>query len=178
MPHGVIALCESDSNQRLDDSEMFHADRVPGSSDIDLRSADIRQVEVDERSGWLTSVSPQQLDTLIVDARQLYLSPEEADGRAGLEKLWDAFERLKTIEEGKDKKAQSKELFQHITSDPLRAEVDAEMLALASIGNSFRIRHHETSKHAVPDSNARDFLFVRLANLIILLLKASDRLEA
>ena len=44
--------------------------------------------------------------------------------------------------------------------------------------NNFRIRHHETSKHSVPDSNARDYLFARLPNLIIFLLNAAHRLES
>jgi hypothetical protein len=118
------------------------------------------------------------VDTLIADARQLYLSPKETDRQTGLEKLWDAFERLKTIEAGKDKKAQIAELLQHVNSEPLRTEADAEMAALSKIGNNFRIRHHETSKHPIPDSNARDYLFARLSNLIIFLLKASDRLES
>ena len=118
------------------------------------------------------------VDTLITDARLLYLSPKEADRQTGLEKLWDAFERLKTIEVGKDKKAQIAELLQHVTSEPLRAEIDAEMVALSKIGNNFRIRHHETSKHPIPDSDARDYMFARLSNLIIFLLKASDRLES
>ena len=138
-----------------------------GTPEIQVVLADLRPDSGDEG-----------VDTLITDARRLYMSPKEADRQTGLEKLWDAFERLKTIEVGKDKKAQIAELLQHVTSEPLRAEVEKEMRALTDIGNNFRIRHHETSKHPIPDSNARDYSFARLSNLIIFLLKASDRLES
>jgi hypothetical protein len=43
------------------------------------------------------------LDQLIVEARTRYLSRDARDVRIGLEKLWDAFERLKTIEGGSKK---------------------------------------------------------------------------
>lgn len=142
----------------------------------------IERVGTPEVESVLVDLRPNtgdaDLDTLLIDARQHYLSPKQADRQAGLEKLWDGFERLKTIEDGKDKKAQIVELLNHVDSAPLRAEVDTEMAALTKIGNEFRIRHHETSKHAVPDSHARDYLFARLGNLIIYLLKVSDRLDS
>lgn len=142
----------------------------------------VERVGTPEIHAVLTDLRPNSgdpdLDTLIIDARHLYLSPNEADRQTGLEKLWDAFERFKTIEDGKDKRAQAEELLQYVESEPFRAEVEAEMRALTKIGNNFRIRHHETSKHPVPDSSTRDYLFARLGNLIVFLLKASDRLDA
>lgn len=145
-----------------------------------LSGVQVERVGTPEIQAVLADLRPDTgddgLDTLIADARELYISPKEAERQMGLEKLWDAFERMKTIEDGKDKKAQIAELLQHVTSEPLRTEIDVEMVELSKIGNNFRIRHHETSKHPIPDSNARDYLFARLSNLIIFLLKASDRL--
>lgn len=46
------------------------------------------------------------LDDLIRDARQRFLSRQPEEARVALEKLWDGFERLKTLEPGHDKKAQ------------------------------------------------------------------------
>lgn len=120
----------------------------------------------------------EELDALIVEARELFRSPKSQDRQSGLEKLWDAFERLKTIEPGKDKKAQVAALLRRVDSEPLREKIDDEMVALTKIGNEFRIRHHETDKHPVPRPEGQDYLFSRLATLVIYLLKISDRLKA
>ena len=121
----------------------------------------------------------RELDDLIIEARERYLSHKEDERRIGLEKLWDAFERLKTIEplpDGKsDKKASVKQLLSRITDEPLREVVEDDMEALTDVGNEFRIRHHETDKHVVP-VEGYDYLFARMSNVIITLLRASNRL--
>src|SRR5690606_36243393 len=38
------------------------------------------------------------LDELIISARNLYKSHHDADRATGVEKLWDAFERIKTLD--------------------------------------------------------------------------------
>lgn len=121
----------------------------------------------------------KELDDLIIEARERYLSHKEDERRIGLEKLWDAFERLKTIEPlsgGKsNKKASLNQLLAHIADKPLRDVVEEDMKALTSVGNQFRIRHHETDKHVVP-VEGYDYLFARMSNVIITLLRASNRL--
>lgn len=47
-----------------------------------------------------------ETDRLLEDSRRLILSTHIEDRRNGLEKLWDAFERIKTLEPGNDKRAQ------------------------------------------------------------------------
>ena len=121
----------------------------------------------------------KELDDLIIEARERYLSHKEDERRIGLEKLWDAFERLKTIEplpDGKsDKKASVKQLLSHIADESLRKVIGDDMGALTTVGNQFRIRHHETDKHVVP-VDGYDYLFARMSNVIITLLRASNRL--
>lgn len=121
----------------------------------------------------------KELDNLITEARKRYLSHKEDERRIGLEKLWDAFERLKTIEplaDGKsNKKASAEQLLSRITNEPLRKVVEDDMEALTNVGNEFRIRHHETDKHVVP-ADQYDYLFARMSNVIITLLRASNRL--
>lgn len=121
----------------------------------------------------------EELDNLIIEARKRYLSHKENERRIGLEKLWDAFERLKTIESlsgGKSNKKDSlNQLLAHIADKPLRDVVEEDMKALTSVGNQFRIRHHETDKHVVP-VDQYDYLFARMSNVIITLLRASNRL--
>jgi hypothetical protein len=49
----------------------------------------------------------ETLDELLETAREKFLNRALNVRKQGLEKLWDAWERLKTIEPGKDKKAQA-----------------------------------------------------------------------
>ncbi|MFI8631278.1 hypothetical protein ACIGEP_01610 [Microbacterium sp. NPDC077663] len=116
------------------------------------------------------------LDELIVEARTPYVSRRVGDCQLGLEKLRDAFERLETIEiPGGDKKASAAKLLAHMAGEPFRDLAEAEMIALTKIGNTFNPRHHETGNYAVPE-DGYDYLFARLSNLVILLLRHSDRL--
>jgi hypothetical protein len=55
-----------------------------------------------------------ETDTLLEAARERFLDPTVERRREGLEKLWDAFERLKTLEQGTDKKAQTAALLDRV----------------------------------------------------------------
>lgn len=117
-----------------------------------------------------------KLDGLLTLAKELYLS-RKADDRAGaLEKLWDAFERLKTVDVIGNKKQSALALLENIASTEFREVISAEMKSLTDLGNQFTIRHHETDKHHVPEE-AQDYLFARMGSLIIFLLKVSNRLD-
>jgi hypothetical protein len=116
------------------------------------------------------------LDGLLMRAKELYMSRRQEDRTAALEKLWDGFERLKTVDVYGNKKQSSNALLGHITSTEFRAFTSTEMKALTDLGNQFTIRHHETDKHPVP-VEAQDYLFSRMGSLIVFLLKVSNRLD-
>ena len=115
------------------------------------------------------------LDKLIRDARRRFLSRQPQEARVALEKLWDGFERLKTLEPGHDKKARVNALLDQAGTGAWRTALDTEAKALTLIGNSMQIRHFETGKEPVPD-DAVDYLFTRLATLMLYLLRSTDRL--
>lgn len=117
------------------------------------------------------------LDSLLETARTLYLSRATADRTTAIEKLWDAFERLKTIDNPSDKRRSVTALLDHIPDTAIRAVVDEEMRTLTALGNQFQIRHHEVGKHPVP-ANAQDYLASRMATLVVLLLGQSGRLAS
>lgn len=121
------------------------------------------------------SSGDQHLDGLLSAAKQLFLSRDEAQRGVAIDKLWDAFERLKTVDVEGNKKQSIAALLGYITNEQFRAVVGDEMAALTSMGNNFLIRHHETGKHSVP-AEAYDYLFVRMGSLIVYLLKVSNRL--
>ncbi|WP_454813015.1 hypothetical protein [Paenarthrobacter nitroguajacolicus] len=115
------------------------------------------------------------LDRLLLHAKELFISRREKDRGLGLDKLWDAFTRLKTVDVQGNKKQSSTVLLENIDNEAFRQVTSDEMLALTKLGNDFMIRHHETGTHSVP-SEAYDYLFARMGSLIVYLLKVSGRL--
>lgn len=117
------------------------------------------------------------LDNLLNAARNKFLSPDLNIRKESLEKLWDAWERLKTITPGVDKRTSISILLANSCSDPqFQVRLNNEALALTNIGNDFMIRHHETSKIPIVSGEQVDYLFHRLFALIYLILKTSNRI--
>lgn len=117
-------------------------------------------------------------DRLLEDARRRFLSPQIADRLDSLEKLWDAFERIKTLEKGANKRETAAQLLDHAApaqSPKFRAFLDHEAKVLTDIGNSLRIRHSETDKEPVQATEQVDYLFHRLFSFLFLLLRRTGR---
>jgi hypothetical protein len=74
----------------------------------------------------------QALDQLLEAARQKFLNHALDVRRESLEKLWDAWERLKTLEPGKDKKASTSALLRKAAAEPFRARLDQEARELTA----------------------------------------------
>lgn len=111
------------------------------------------------------------LDGLLEAARSRFLSPDPDTRRESLEKLWDAWERLKTIEAGKDKKARTARMLEIAASEEsLRSALNVEAQELTRIGNSFQIRHRETNQVRLACDEHVDYLFHRLFAFINLVL--------
>lgn len=86
-----------------------------------------------------------------------------------VEKLWDAFERLKTYySPDLNKAASANKIIDDMSGfDPnYQALYKAEFKALTDIGNSFRIRHHETTKIDIADNRQYDYFYRRCLALI------------
>ncbi len=90
-----------------------------------------------------------------------------------LEKIWDAFERLKTYYE-ENKKSSSERLVDLVSeNNSLFSDViNDEFKALTKIGNSFQIRHFEQGKIKLDSNLHIDFLFYRMSCLIHLCLES------
>jgi hypothetical protein len=116
-----------------------------------------------------TKTNDQELDSLINEAKDRFFIPK--DKQIALEKLWDAFERIKTYF-GSNKKKSSSELVS-IASDGFNFEIiESEFRLLTKIGNEYKIRHHETDKLEVSKSKHVDYLFFRMLSLIDLCIKS------
>lgn len=107
---------------------------------------------------------------LASEAIRLHRKPGNATARDAAEKIWDAFERLKTYYEGQDKKNSAARIVRDASNGSSEFEelLDSEFHQLTKIGNSYRIRHHETDKIEITDSRHYDYLFNRCLSLISL----------
>jgi hypothetical protein len=117
-----------------------------------------------------------ELDRLLETAREKFLNRSLDVRKEGMEKLWDAWERLKTVEPGSDKKVTSKTLLDKAANEPvLRERLEIEAKELSWIGNNLMIRHTEVGKPPISGSAQVDYLFHRMFSMIRLLLKSSNR---
>lgn len=119
----------------------------------------------------------EDLNNLLNRAVDHFLKPDSQARQDALEKIWDAFERLKTLGPGKDKKTQVNALVSSISHDSqfLKIQLDAEFNALTEIGNETRIRHSETNRENIPDDEWREYLFMRMHSLIVLALSKQNK---
>ena len=130
------------------------------------------------RTGFRTG--DDDLDDLLETAIDRFLSPNPDARQDAVEKLWDAFERLKTIEAGKDKKTRATALIDHAISDDVpvfRSVIETEFREMTKVGNELRIRHFEVGHEPVGEGGEKDYLFMRLYSLVWLMLKNTRRLS-
>lgn len=128
--------------------------------------------------GWtLFQTGDAETDRLLESARLRVLSPKEDDRRDALEKLWDAFERWKTLEPGANKRVQADALLDRVASvgSGYRGMLAREAAELATIGNSFRIRHSEVTQEALTSQDQVDYLFTRMFAFVRLVLRRTGR---
>jgi hypothetical protein len=115
------------------------------------------------------------LDELLETSRQKFSEPRPEVRQEALEKLWDSWERLKTLEHA-DKRTSVGMILDKASPEPkFRAVLESEALELTRIGNSFMIRHTEVGKTKIESVEHIDFLFHRMFGLIRLLLRTTGR---
>jgi len=112
--------------------------------------------------------SDQELNRLVEEAKERYL--RLGDQSVALEKLWDAFERMKT-HFGSNKKLSAGKLIDQVSIDIDPEVFEAEFRLLTEIGNDYRIRHHETNKKPISIPSQIGYLFFRMLSLIGLCLE-------
>jgi len=109
-----------------------------------------------------------ELNKLIEEGRERFL---RNDKQVSLEKIWAAFERLKTYynNEGLNKKLSAEKLVNNLSESFDKKFIDNEFKELTNIGNKYRIRHHENGKKELTVEH-RNYFFFRMLSLIDLCL--------
>lgn len=157
---------------------LFQRNGIAIKLDADGHAQRILPQPVAQALGWhMFRTGDDQLNGLLEYARSHFLSPKLQDRRDATEKLWDAFERMKTLEPGADKRAQADALLDRAASHgtAMRSALDEEAKALTNIGNSLRIRHSETKQEMIDRAEQLDWLFVRMFGFVRFLLLSSGR---
>jgi hypothetical protein len=132
-----------------------------------------------EAMGRLPESGDDTLDTMLREACQKFRDPAPAARREAVERLWDAWERLKSLDHATNKRISVDVLLSTATDDAaLRAVLEAEAKTLTSIGNDFHIRHFEANRSAISRIEHYEYLFHRLFALMYLLLFTRGRPNA
>jgi hypothetical protein len=130
-------------------------------------------------SDFRPNTGDPELDSILNDAMTRFLSRTPSDRQDAVEKLWDGFERLKTLELGGQKKDSATKLIENASLgfELFRDLLELEFKSLTRIGNEFRIRHHEHDKVPLPGTAGVDYVFLRLAVLVAYVLRQTGRMS-
>jgi len=113
------------------------------------------------------------LDQILEDSRNKYFSTNRNSHKEAVERLWDAWERLKTLENPNNKKDSITKLLNIVTQETeFRTLLEVEAKELTRIGNDFHIRHTEIGKIEIERVEHFDYLFHRLLSMILLLVES------
>ncbi len=115
-----------------------------------------------------------ELDDLLGKARRKFLDRDPELRREALQPLWDAWERLKSIEGEGDVRAGVRSMLDTVAgpdSPKLREVMEREANELRDIGNRHGIRHRDTNQENITKSEHVDYLFHRMFSLIQLVLR-------
>lgn len=111
------------------------------------------------------------LNEMLEESVSKFLNPEPSIRRDGLERLWDAWERLKSLQDPSNKKRSVKLLLDNASSEvKFRDLLEGEAKTLTSIGNTFHIRHAEVTQTHLEKPTHLDYLYHRLFTFIQMLM--------
>lgn len=117
-----------------------------------------------------TNINEAGLEELIRIAEDLY---NKGNYSYAVEKIWDAFERIKTYYPTLDKKNSAEKIINDIScgNEHIKKMFDNEFKALTDIGNSYRIRHHEINKIDISKELHYKYFYKRCLALISVIIE-------
>ena len=124
-------------------------------------------IDIQMNKNLLSSVQEVGLKELLQEATRYY---DKGNLQIAVEKLWDAFERLKTYycSTTIDKKKSANKIVTDMSNNqqPFIDLFEKEFHELTSLGNNFRIRHHETTKTDIQDKRHYEYFYKRCLSLV------------
>ena len=124
-----------------------------------------------EAMGRLPKSGDSTLDGLLDEACKKFRDPAPSSRKEAVERLWDAWERLKSLDNSNNKKLSVAILLDRASNEPnFRRLLEEEAEALTRIGNDFHIRHFETNRNPIIQGEHFEYLFHRMYAFLHLLL--------
>ena len=112
---------------------------------------------------------------LIIEAEKHY---HDGEKNIAVEKIWDAFERMKTYYLPElDKRKSAEKIVDDMSQgiDAYKKMFDNEFLTLTKMGNEFRIRHHEMNKIDITDNRQYEYFYKRCFALVSVAIQYLER---
>ncbi|MFA5293154.1 MAG: hypothetical protein WC496_08995 [Phycisphaerae bacterium] len=158
-------LPEYDSflKQAIEEFRKFIVNSMAKNESVDLSAILDLNVNIELLFDNKAKTKDEELNALIEEAKTRFLDAN--DKQIALEKLWDAFERIKTYF-NHDKKNSSQRLIGIISNELDKDLFEDEFKKLTLVGNEYRIRHHETDKKNIEKDRNINYLFFRMLSLI------------
>jgi len=177
LPEEEYINIDSFFNKANKEFEKFIKDSIVADKPFDLSNVLDMNVNIELLFDNKANTKDEELNKLIEEAKERFLSNDKP---TGLEKLWDAYERLKTHfsnititstekQKKKEKGKSAKKIVDIITENFDKDFIDNEFKALTTIGNSYRIRHSERGQRELTSQHINYFFF-RMMSLIDLCL--------
>lgn len=141
----------------------FLENSISANATIDLSAAYKLNVNFELLSNKLTQTDDLTFNALIDSAKDFFV---EGKKQEALEKVWDAFERLKTIILPTNKKKSAEKLIKILSKEIDQVFFEDEFKTLTNVGNNYMIRHSEVGKKPLTDERNKDYLFFRMLALI------------
>lgn len=111
----------------------------------------------------------KELNSMLENARIKYYNPDPNLNKEAVKELWDAWERIKSLENSDNKKQSTESMLDNIAQEEtFRSLLEEEARKLTNIGNNFSIRHSEIKQIEIQDNKHVKYLFHRLLSMIIL----------
>lgn len=153
----------------ISDFRKFIDESIRANEIVDLEEVLNLNINIDLLFESTPLTTDDELNKLVNEAKDRYLKPN--DQNIALEKIWDAFERIKTYYNS-DKNKSATILINEMATNLDHSELKKEFEALTKIGNTYRIRHHEIDKKPITDSLQIKYLFFRMLSLIDLAIES------
>lgn len=191
-----IALCRSIAGGQIDPLPFFLNYCYAGTTNISAHVRRFTEVVVDpmvrdirrlsehralppilfESMGHLPESGDSKLDSMLREACQGFRDPAPMARKAAVERLWDAWERLKSLDASGNKRLSVQMLSQDVAQGSSFGSIlECEAKTLTDIGNDYHIRHFEQNRSEIVSPELYDYLFHRMYALIHLFLFAKAR---
>jgi hypothetical protein len=170
---GAIELSEINTEERMniaiEEFRKFIKDGAIIHTPIDLNILFDSSATMDYFFQELYQTDDQELNELIKESKNFFRSNNGL--QTAVEKLWDAFERIKTVKNVK-KNDGTKQIVNMMVEDIAPELIESEFQELTTIGNQYAIRHHEVNKVKINSQRELSYLYFRLLALVNLSLEA------